>query len=390
MDFSAATSLANLNVTNSAFQGQLFGSNTWAAGVTGWRPTRILVMAKQSSLLGSTTIQMCQADAHLNPTSTVLAQTSVLGSALGAGYGWFTFSPGPVDRIAPSAAACLLFQGTVSLPNSMTLQGNAGAGLLQSSNAGSTWSYSSTTGLQSQLYGKLTRTVGTQYVVSKYVTAETISIRPAKSTNPTVQTTVQTLNHPEMLAAFWELKFNADPTTLDVNGDGTYDWSVRGGGAFSVANLVNLTWQAAGNTLDSQPGDNFARTTVVDLRFRATATGSWAGFNINAARSGSTCAPVLARIALQPDGTQTLTVWRKLNDATTDTLLSVPGLPATPVDLHLIIEPVYSSVGITINTVQYGTFGYTAFASSDPSQSASLSSSGSAEFSYVRIREILP
>ena len=116
-------------------------------------------------------------------------------------------------------------------------------------------------------------------------------------------TTVETLNHPELLSAFWELKFNCDPTTVDSNGDDIGDWSIPGGGSFSVGNLINLTWQASGTELDSQPGNNFTNLTVVDVRFAPSPPVAGAGFNINAVRNGSNCAPVLAQISLQSDGT---------------------------------------------------------------------------------------
>ena len=65
-------------------------------------------------------------------------------------------------------------------------------------------------------------------------------------------------------------------------------------------------------------------------------------------------------------------------------------LSAQPVDVHLVIDPTYGTVAITVNSVQYGTFPYNRFASSDSSRSASLTASGSAEFDYVRIREVMP
>ena len=66
------------------------------------------------------------------------------------------------------------------------------------------------------------------------------------------------------------------------------------------------------------------------------------------------------------------------------------GRAATAVDLHLIVDPSVGSVGIRLNNVEYGSFAYQLFQSSDPSQSVSLNSSGSAEFDYVRVREAQP
>jgi len=58
--------------------------------------------------------------------------------------------------------------------------------------------------------------------------------------------------------------------------------------------------------------------------------------------------------------------------------------------VHLVIDPTYGTVEVTVNKVQYGAFPYNRFASSDSSRSASLTVNGGAEFDYVRIREVMP
>ncbi|HXE53429.1 MAG TPA: prepilin-type N-terminal cleavage/methylation domain-containing protein [Tepidisphaeraceae bacterium] len=388
-DYSGTTSPAALSVSGGDWAGQYFGSTSWPPGVVGWRPTRLLFQGKQSGLLGTSAIQMCPALANLTPSGTVLEQYTNLGLGLLSSYSWQQYSFTTASRLAPSAGLCFTFQSG-GLLYSIDLQSNAGAGLLQSSNSGGTWSYSANRSLQSQLYGKLTRSGPTQYAISRYLSALTIGLRASPSTNPMVTTTAQSLNHPELLSAYWEAKFDQDPTTLDVNADGIPDWSVQGGAKFNLLTLLNDLWQPNGTTLLSQPGNNFQQVTVVDVRFNATASGSWAQLSLNAARNGSSCAPVLARITMQSDGTQTLNVWRKLNDSTTDALLTIPGLAAGPTDAHLVIDPSYGTVGITVNSVQYGAFFYQVFTSTDKNTSVVLSSSGSAQFGHVRVREFQP
>jgi hypothetical protein len=62
-------------------------------------------------------------------------------------------------------------------------------------------------------------------------------------------------------------------------------------------------------------------------------------------------------------------------------------LPAQPLLLHLIIDPVAQCVSISVQDVEYGTFPVVPFASADGTRTASLTSVGStSEFSYVRIR----
>jgi prepilin-type N-terminal cleavage/methylation domain-containing protein len=395
VDDSGTNGLSNQNISSTTWFGQYFLPASFPAGVIGWRPTRVRFQAKVSDPAGVTNVQMQTPDANAAPNGTILYQSTLSGSSLTSSYAWQSFTLSGMPRLTTTSGTCLVLQYASGSSNSAVVQGNNGSGFLKTTNSGSTWSESSTISLQSQIYGTLTHQTAVQTMTSRYLSATGLSLRASRSANPAVQTTAQSLNHPEMLSAFWELKFDRDPGTVDVNADGTPDWTVIPGSTGTSLNLLGLVSVSlsagSGAEIDSQPGDDFARTTVVDVRYRATgSSGNYGQFSINAARSGSTCAPVLARVTLQSDGTQTVNVWRKLDDSTTDALATIPHLSAQPVDVHLIIDPTYGTVEVTVNNVQYGAFPYNRFASSDSSRSASLTVNGGAEFDYVRIREVMP
>jgi hypothetical protein len=212
--------------------------------------------------------------------------------------------------------------------------------------------------------------------------------------SPTVaplQTSAAMLNHPELLSTKWELTFNQNPTTVDVNGDGILDWVVDGGGTFNTASLGTsgaLSWTTRGTFLDTAPANNFATTTVVDLMWQCTTLGgNGATFVINALRSGSTCASFVVYLALQADGTQTLTVNQLTASGSTQNLITIPGLPSSVVTLHLIIDPVSKGICVKANSVYYGTFPLTLVSTSNSNAFASIGASGStAVFTYARIR----
>lgn len=390
IDNSATSGTGNSNVNANNCIGQLFSSSSWPTGVVGWRPTRVQFMAETSGLIATTNILMGLPQGNSTSVVPYPQQYSITAITLLSSFGWQQFSFSGIDRLAPAAGVCLLVEGASGGTNSMVVENNNLPGLLQTANGGSNWNYISNKAMVSQLFGKLTRSTTTQYATSKYLSALAITLRPGKSTNPSVTTTAQLLNRPAMLSAFWESNFTSNPTTLDSNGDGLPDWVSPAAGTFNAASVSGGTWQANGASLNSNPGDNFSRLTVVDVRFCANSSGSWAGFSMNAARNGSTCAPVLARITQQPDGCQALQVWRKLNDSATDSLLLIPNLPAGAIDLRLIVDPAYGSVGIRVNGLEYGSFAYNAYVSSDTSTYVQLTSSGSAQFNYVRIREAQP
>jgi len=173
-----------------------------------------------------------------------------------------------------------------------------------------------------------------------------------------------------------------------VNGDGAFDWVVRGGGTIPSGSVSSGSWNTTTTTLDTAAGSDYANVTVIDLRFRSTASGAAPAIALNALRKGTSCAPLNVALQLQADGTQTLTVVGKTNDATSTVLLNKPGLSNSACDLRLIVDPIKVSVGVILNTVPIGTYPLPRFPSSDASRTLSLLPGGGGQFQYVRVREI--
>ena len=366
--------------------GQYF-TLTLPAGSYAWRPTRVQLMVKKNSSPGTSLVQLRPASINLAPANTVLEQYSLLDSQMTTTYAWKSYNFTTIDPLPSGGAICLTVQHQTG-SKAVTVQSTSTvAGLQKTGDSGTSWDYDNGKCLVSQLFGKLTRSGGTQSVNSKYLTSMTVALQMT-ATTPTIQSSTVLLNHPEMLSTKWELQFNQNPTTTDGNGDGTGDWVVNGGGAFNMASIVNGVWQTSSTLLNTNPGNDFNKTTIVDLKFNNTTVGgNGATFAINAFRSGFSCAPILANLRKQTNGTQTLTISTKLNDTTPKTLLNITGLSSQPINLHLIINPSTSSVGIVVNDVQQGTYVVTPFASADGTRVVSIGGNGStAEFSYARIR----
>ncbi|WP_146596111.1 hypothetical protein [Novipirellula galeiformis] len=390
LDYSGTSGLDDNDIESSDWVGQHF-TMTLPAGAYAWRPTRVEFRAKRTSLFSRTTVQMRPATINLTPQSTVIEQHSLYNLLLPSYYSWPSFDFSDIQPIASDGSICLVLEhGTTS--KSLTVEStNAASGMVKTDNAGASWSYHNSKSLVSRMYGKLTRSSGSQAVNSTYLTSMDVTLQ-MKANTPTLQWTLACLNHPELLANQWVTKFLQNPTRMDVNGDGSGDWSVDGGGTFDQDSLVNEVWRTSGTQLNTTPNCDFDTTTVVDVKFQNTSVGgNGATFKINALRSGSTCAPVRAYLQKQTDGSQALTLVTKSNDATTRRLISVTGLPNQPVLLHLIIEPATSSVSLSVNDIQYGTFALSPFQSSDSNRSACLGTDTStSEFSYARIRVMEP
>ncbi len=381
---SASNGLGDQNVQSNQSLGQYFNPVV-GSGVYGWRATSVQFMAKTHSVPGVTLVQVQPGNGTLTPTGTILSQSTLTNAMMSTSYTWQSFSLAQQPRMAPGSAMCLVLQDQTG-NTSATVQQNNGAGSLQT-NGGGQWSYNAGNALYSQLYGTLTTSSSSQYCNASYLT--TLGIQLQLSPAAVIQQTSAAMpNHPELLSTKWELTFNQNPTTVDVNGDGILDWVVDGGGTFNMASLGYLVWTTSGTFLDTAPANNFATTTVVDLSWQNTSMGgNGATFSINALRSSSTCAPLLVYLALQADGTQTLTVNEQIAGGSLQNLITIPGLPSSLVDLHLIIDPVSKGICVNANSVYYGTFPLSLVSTSNSAAFASIGASGStANFTYARIR----
>lgn len=385
IDYFSTSGLGNNDVTLASWVAQYF-TLTLPADTYAWRPTRVRFMAKRNSVPGVTLVQMRPADAMLKPTATVVEQLTLSDSAMTTSYAWQEFAFTQLEPLVAGAGICLVLQHQTG-SKSVTVQSAGGnAGLEKTNNSGSTWSYDSAKCLVAQLYGKSTRSDGTLTLNRSYLTAMDIALQMT-ATSPMLHSSAALLNRPELLSAKWELKFDQDPTRIDINGDGQADWGLDGGGGFDMGSIADGGWQTSGLTLRTQPECDFAKTTIVDLTFQNTSVGGHgAQFQINAMRSGSSCASLLVTLQKQVDGNQTLTLSSKSFRAQPKTLTSIPGLPSQPVSLRLIIDPEHWSVSMRVNGVQYGTHAVTPTASGDAGFASVGSDGGSSQFSYVQIR----
>ena len=168
-------------------------------------------------------------------------------------------------------------------------------------------------------------------------------------------------------ALSWEWDCSVDPTTLDSNKDDVLDWLVRGGvnpGSFNMASIVDGKW-TGGQILDALPMNDFAANTSVDIRWKSGGVGWSAVFwmNLDYTRVSDTMvtfSPV--HIHLEDVGdTQTLRVYNVYANWIEREIATIEGLPDCLIQMHLDIDTTADTIGITIDGVSRGVYGYTAW-----------------------------
>lgn len=195
----------------------------------------------------------------------------------------------------------------------------------------------------------------------------------------------------------WLADFTADPTTQNLNGDGVNDWAMRDMGALA-GTLTSGIWAEPGTPtrpLDSQPKQDFATRTRVNLRMRnpVAPTGAYAAvFWINVDYTATTFAPLYVdvRRTSNPSG-QLVRLFGKSDAATEVVLAQAFVTPYTFFNLALDISPATNQVIMTIETVaQTATYTEIPRNGNDDRWATAVAYGADAEFDVVRVEVCSP
>lgn len=385
--YDSSFSLSEVHVHDNSWWAQYFVPALPPEALT-WKVTRVFFSAMRDHNDDNTTlVRLHLPDENKNPSDTIIASTSVKQLSLPTYFVWVERPFSNAGGLSPKQGLCLSF--TTTDPSSAKLLYRSGGvavtglGWIEGKPEWTGVVAADKSGLF-YAYGTYSTPGPDQTATRRYLTNVHIALRAGDDPAARVVTSAQTLNTPELLSGLWETDFTADPRQ-DHNGDGSGDWC-DDGGSFTTGSLVADVWQVD-STLVTNPANDFAGLTTVDLRFRSTSVGdSGARFRINADWSGGLSAPIIARTQLQADATQTLTVENKTDVAGSTRLVSVAGLSERFVDLRLVIDPELDTVAVTVAGVHRGTYRYGSFIPPADKRVASLRADGTAEFDYVSIR----
>jgi prepilin-type N-terminal cleavage/methylation domain-containing protein len=367
-------------------------------GTQSWRPTRVEFYCKSATAVESVLllVQLRSAgDPNGGPTSGALSQATISGKQLPAAPGWFSLAfPGPGASLSLHRKYALVWQGLTAAVCLLNSDTNASSGVLETEDAGASWTF-----MPKQVFYRLYGTYATpgpDYDIPRNrLTGVLVALQIGAQVYSRLETRIHPVNRPEILAAYWRADFDHDPTADDVNGDTVADWLAVDTSASEVASpapydpdtLINGIWYASGK-LSTQPTNDFATTTIAEVSFRDTVpNGSGAVMRVNADWSGSLWLPLVLRVKMATDGTQTLTLSSAPDGAPEVVLFQQDGLPSGFVRCRLTILPDNNLVNIEINNEDQGTYACYAYAATGTERVVSLfGDTGQAEFDYAEVR----
>jgi hypothetical protein len=364
------------------------------ANAVSWNATKIDFHSRQSNAATETvTVQLRQSgDPYDSPTSNVLGQATIAESSLGAASGnWntVTFSS-PIRNLMFNRTYQLVVMQASGSGQAcrLTTDDSAASGVLESYDAGASWQYMSTRQIFTRVYGTYTTPGASYNVTQNYASYVRLALQSGNQSHARVDASIPLRNAPELLATYWRTDFDRNPTTTNANGDSTADWAVTGGGAFDTTKLSNGIWTATG-AIETRPLSDFITTTTVEARCRNTTVGgNGAVMAIYVDRQSGLYAPLLVYIQKQTDGSQTLTLYGKTNDTTTQQLCSRKNLSSGLIRFRLTVLPASDVVNLAINDEDQGTFTYPKYAPTGTTDRylTVYSDTSSSEFDYVDVR----
>lgn len=352
------------------------------AEVTGVMPTRLwLYLGTSASTDGRIYITVRDWDGT-RPGSKIYGQAALDESAMQNGGGWINATLSATQMIPADQDVVLTIvhsdgSGVIAKAYSNV---KLGGGMLTTNNGGSSWSVSTLNSLCFSLYGEQ-YTQGNDFVVTSKRTTEVRLDLASRAGTAAATRATRLLAQPEKLERYWYADFEADPTLMDLNGDGAADWTSLVTD-FDVSELDDGVW-TVGNTCGAVPPGHFSGVVTVEARLRSTTTDGPALYGPFSA-AGSSVLPLITRLRQDGSGGQELIVYNSINYSNPIAILS--GLDQGWVDLRLVVLTAEDVVMIEVNGEIAGSLQLTRITQSSVWQTLSIRTfGGGAEIDYLRL-----
>lgn len=326
--------------------GQIINASL-SGGAIGFLPTKIdLYAMADSPSNGETDFTLVQRTGA-TPGSTSFGSGVIREADMTTSYDWYTFAFNESSPVTSATDVALLFSYAAGDHDILTLRrANLGGGRLRSQDSGASWSYDLDKSFLYRLYGHEITKVNNGYKTSRvHVTSVQVTLEADIATGTPVTRHARLMQAPQLLESFWEADFNANPTTFDLNGDGTADFNRVGGGTLPDSQIRDGVWYAAAAI---HPSSLKTTDAVLQIDMRMKASGSNKPTLFGSVNSdGTTALPVM--IYLQDDGSggQELVFCNSYDSL--DVTVKYGGLSAEWIDVSVTLIPSESIISISIN-----------------------------------------
>lgn len=349
---------SSVSLTSSEWYSQLITPTLGSSAVT-WTITRVVVrIVSDVSDGGQFLAQIRLANSDGTPSSYVVQQTVVDESSLPSVASMYQITFVDPVRLHRDTPVCLVLEhqsGAVAARVSVYSTG--GSGMTKSTDNGASWVTEPGSFFPRAVFGYVGTPGADMSYTRRYLTGMGIDVQPGSDPRAAMRTGSVILNGPELAATRYQISFDTDPTTLDIDQSGVDDWKDAGGSTFDVGTIDGDVWTPT-QTIESAETNDFTEPTVLGVRMMNTSVGEGAFVSINADWSGGTHAELEAYLIKIEDGSQALMLEHRVSLSKTEPICLFGGLGSGYIELELLIDPDADTVRVLIDGVDKGTFGY--------------------------------
>ena len=355
------------------------------AKAASWKVTRVMLKQETTNINNAKfKVQLYLPGSGNLPEGTELEQILINDEALPATPAWYTYTFSTVSGLTPGQGLCIALTTSSALAGKVYQNASGGAGYLLSTDKDDSWSLDPSNALLYRVYGTVIELGPDRILTRQYVTGMDITLQNGTEDALRLNTGTVLSNTPEVLSAVWEIDFDSDPTTLDINGDGVTDWG-NYSGTFNPADLSNGIWYAPNHGIEGllvNTSEPFLEPTTVDLRYRATSVGGFGSvFWIHVDQHDGKYAPI--HLDLYKPNTSSQELWVGYEVAQ---YFGIYPVPDDFVQVRLVIDPLVNTLDLLVDGEHLVTHTYNWGYSGYNEQVWLYTDGCSGEFDYASIR----
>ncbi|MEM9417883.1 MAG: prepilin-type N-terminal cleavage/methylation domain-containing protein [Planctomycetota bacterium] len=324
---------------------------------TSYHVTRALVYAQAGgSATGQYFAQIRPMDGN-EPSATVTESVTMRESNLTSSFDWSETVFAPAGPFASGEDFALVFeQESGGDAGQFRYDNTATKNLIRSNDGGQNWTYSNNDRLVHFVYGTYEETGDDWTYTQAYLTAITVDLVHGDANGTTHHLTVPLANTPMAVDGIWIADFNADPTALDRDGDGSAEW--QGNPTFNAAGLTGSGAWTVDDTLQLTESSALTTPARLEAWLQDTTDNSLGGgIEFRVDNDGSREAAFVVGVSLTA-GQQTVSLYSKDSGGTLSTLAKHIAASTEVLHIALTADPGNNQVAFEVDGTIIGSYAY--------------------------------
>lgn len=203
LEWNSTTNIGEFSISSTQWLGEYFRP-LLPPDAQSWSVTRVQFRAAAKGPAdGLTRVQLRLPDASNMPSATVLEEHLMDEAALGAGFAWREILFSTVSGLAPDDGLCLVLEHVSSKHSAKVEYQTSGAALpnamfVLTTDGGTSWGGTSSAAMLLRVYGTITTPGPPSFTTRTFLRTLRMTLQPAGSDAPTLETRVRLLNEPEV------------------------------------------------------------------------------------------------------------------------------------------------------------------------------------------------